>query len=265
MSAASATRTAWREREAGPPHDADGQRVAEEEGERDRQGHGRGVRAARRGPDDHPQDLADGAPGQAVQRRLPGIRPGHRMRCAVMLLLCVPMERDAWGPPSSGTPRGMYLTVVLLGRRPQAAAPRRGRRSGSAGTQPPSPQGGSRLRFDGQFCRSPARAPRRDVDRLRAVRRTADPGRPRRTRRRGAGDDRAVSPARPGRPPGRRPVGCSATSASVAGEDAVDRVLERGRRPVHRRAARGPVALVELRDPDPPVRGRDRGRSTTRS
>ena len=33
-----------------------------------------------------------------------------------------------------------------------------------------------------------------------------------------------------------------------------------GRRAVHRRAARGPGPLVELRHPDPAVRGRDRGR-----
>ena len=72
---------------------------------------------------------------------------------------------------------------------------------------------------------------------------------------------------RPGRGPGdlrrdhRRPA--ALRPRAPAGDDAVAEVLGAGRRAVHRRAARGPVPLVELRHPDPAVRRRDRGRSAT--
>ena len=56
-----------REREAGAQQRQAGEQVAEEERERDRQRDRRPVAPAQRGADDHAQDLADRAAGQAVQ------------------------------------------------------------------------------------------------------------------------------------------------------------------------------------------------------
>ena len=56
------------ERQPAAEQRSDGQRVPEEEGEHDRQHHGRQVMPAERSRDDHAQDLADRAAGQAMDR-----------------------------------------------------------------------------------------------------------------------------------------------------------------------------------------------------
>ena len=64
------------QREARAQHRPHRQRVAEDEGEHDREHDRGGVAPAERGRDDHAEHLADGAAGEAVQGRLHRA-PGH--------------------------------------------------------------------------------------------------------------------------------------------------------------------------------------------
>ena len=61
-----------RQREAGAQQRQARERVAEEEGEGDREGHRPPLREPQRGADHHAGDLADGAAGEAVQRGAEG-------------------------------------------------------------------------------------------------------------------------------------------------------------------------------------------------
>jgi hypothetical protein len=76
------------ERDAGAQHRADRQRVAEDEGQGDRQGDGRQVVPAERRTDHHAEDLADGTAGQAVDGggdRLLGEGPAGRLDLVLMV------------------------------------------------------------------------------------------------------------------------------------------------------------------------------------
>ena len=66
--------------EAGADDSEECEGVAEDERERDRQHHGRGVSPGQGGAYDHAEDLADGAAEQAVQRRPYRHRPGRAGR-----------------------------------------------------------------------------------------------------------------------------------------------------------------------------------------
>ena len=76
VSAARATPSAVARGTPGPQDRRDRQGVAEDEGEGDGQGDRREVRQAQRGADDQPEDLTDGAAGEAVQRCAGSLRPG---------------------------------------------------------------------------------------------------------------------------------------------------------------------------------------------
>ena len=135
-------------------------RVAEDEGEGDREGDGRQVREAGRGADRHPGDLADRAAGQAVQGR--GDRDAgqraplgrHRVVMVVGVGSCL---------------HGMALSLppwVLHGQRPRT------RRLGERPSGDPPPLAGSapacRPRRAGSRRRSPSARRRRRPDGARS-------------------------------------------------------------------------------------------------
>ena len=79
VSAARAVRTALRDVEAGAAYAGEGEQVAEEEGQHDRQRDARDVAPAPPGGEHHAQHLADRTAGQAVEGRGDRGAPGSSM------------------------------------------------------------------------------------------------------------------------------------------------------------------------------------------
>ncbi len=145
--------------------------------------------------------------------------------------------------PPGALPQGMHARRPVL-----QVAVRKG----------PTPSGHP-TQGSGRPCRSCCRVQRRVSERPRVFRRaagargsTGDPA-----GQRGAAMTGLLHEAR--ETSGATTGGLLRYVRAVAGDDAVARVLERAGRAVHRRTARGPVALVELRHPHPAVRRGHRG------